>query len=59
LILSGPSSQGSGDSSFKRNQGYKSLAEFEKVQEELNEVKKALNQGKLKYCASCCLIFLY
>jgi hypothetical protein len=49
LILSGPSSQGSGDSSSIRNQGFKPLAEFEKLQEELNEVKKALNQGKLNY----------
>jgi hypothetical protein len=49
LILSGPSSQGSGDSSSIRNQGFKPLAEFEKLQKELNEVKKALNQGKLNY----------
>jgi hypothetical protein len=37
------SSQGSGNFSAQRKQGNHSLAEFEKLQKELNEGKMALN----------------
>jgi hypothetical protein len=42
FYFTGPSSQGSGDFSGQAKQGYKSLAEFEKLQRELSEGKMAL-----------------